>query len=323
VPIGATIDLLANCVAGYDLFRSPIFNRAVKEHILDPWGKFLASPESTKTLTTADEGWFGQHGIADLEAKDRGSFDNTYIIPDPKAPHKGFRSWDDFFTRKYNPSARPIHNPDDNSLIHSACESTVYRISRKVKKHDHFWLKGQPYSLYDMFNHDEELGALFDGGTVYQAFLSPQDYHRWHAPTDGVIVDAFVIPGTYFAVLPDDGPDLGDPNFHKDDPHGVIVRSQAWLTMNATRAVIIIKSSNPDISTMAFIGVGMVEVSSCEIKVKRGDKIKIGDELGLFHFGGSSHALVFPPDIDLSFADHVTINQHLKVNSIIAQVKGT
>jgi len=30
----------------------------------------------------------------------------------------------------------------------------------------------------------------FVGGTVYQAFLSALNYHRWHAPVAGTIVRA-------------------------------------------------------------------------------------------------------------------------------------
>ncbi|KAL5506033.1 hypothetical protein EMCRGX_G007598 [Ephydatia muelleri] len=40
---------------------------------------------------------------------------------------------------------------------------------------------------------------------------------------------------------------------------------------------------------------GMAEVSSCEIKVKPGDHLKKGDELGMFHFGGSSRSLPVLP----------------------------
>ena len=54
-----------------------------------------------------------------------------------------------------------------------------------------FWLKYQPYSIYDMFmvyqNDKIELAKRFVGGTVYQAYLSVYNYHRWHAPISGVI----------------------------------------------------------------------------------------------------------------------------------------
>lgn len=45
----------------------------------------------------------------------------------------------------------------------------------------------------------------------------------------------------------------------------------------------------------------MAEVSSCEFTVKEGDEITKGQEVGMFHYGGSSHCLVFQPGVDLNF----------------------
>ena len=75
----------------------------------------------------------------------------------------------------------------------------------------------------------------------------------------------------------------------------------AFLTATATRAVIFIEADNPKIGLMCFMAVGMAEVSSCEITVKEGQRIGKGDELGMFHFGGSTHCLIFRPDVKLEF----------------------
>ena len=61
-----------------------------------------------------------------------------------------------------------------------------------------FWIKSQPYSLADMLANDESVDQ-FVGGTVYQAFLSATNYHRWHSPVAGTIVRAFVVEGTYYS----------------------------------------------------------------------------------------------------------------------------
>lgn len=45
----------------------------------------------------------------------------------------------------------------------------------------------------------------------------------------------------------------------------------------------------------------MVEVSSCNSTVIEGQKVKKGDQLGYFAFGGSSYAMVFDRDFDLTF----------------------
>ncbi|KZP02969.1 hypothetical protein FIBSPDRAFT_969428 [Athelia psychrophila] len=189
VPIYLIFDLLSNTAAAYDLFRLPCFNAAMKK-LLDSWGSFLSDPErdSNAVLNTGPEGWFGQTGVKTMEEKIHPlKFNDTYAVPDPNADNRGFKTWDAFFTRQLKEGARPVDFPDKKSLIHSACESTVYRVARNVKAHDQFWLKSRKYSLYDMLDRDEENAAYFAGGTVYQAYLHAPDYHRWHTPIDGTI----------------------------------------------------------------------------------------------------------------------------------------
>ena len=319
--IGLFFDLLSNTSAGYDLFRKAGFNEAMKA-LLDAWSTYLADPngDSNSSLTDKEYGWFSEPVLQALESNGRGTFNQTYVCPDPDAVNRGYATFDAFFARDVQPDARPVLAPDDKSLIHSACESYVYRIATNVKEHDRFWLKGQSYSLYDMLDRDEEYANKFIGGTVYQAFLSPLDYHRWNAPVDGVIVKTAIVPGTYYAVLPDDGADKHDPDQDPGSRYGAIVRSQSWLTMSSTRALIFIEADNPDIGLMCFIAVGMWEVSSCEITVSEGDRVAAGDGLGTFHIGGSTHALIFGPGTPITFADNIKPENHILVKSIIAQV---
>lgn len=70
-----------------------------------------------------------------------------------------------------------------------------------------FWLKGQEYSLYDMFAAREKgitdlVDSHFVGGTVYHAFLNQWCYHRWHSPVSGTIVKTYDLPGAYFLINP-------------------------------------------------------------------------------------------------------------------------
>ena len=65
----------------------------------------------------------------------------------------------------------------------------------------------------------------------------------------------------------------------------------------AARAVILIEADNPVIGLTAFAPVGMSEVSSCVIDpaIQPGYHVAKGEKLGYFHFGGSTHCLVFRP----------------------------
>ena len=100
--------------------------------------------------------------------------------------------------------------------------------------------------------------------------------------------------------------------------------SQAFLTAVATRALIFIEADNPAIGLMCVMPVGMAEVSSCEIKVQAGDVVKKGDELGMFHFGGSTHCLIFRPGVELAFipyeTDGLDAPNNIRVNTQIAKV---
>ncbi|KAJ7828498.1 phosphatidylserine decarboxylase [Mycena olivaceomarginata] len=116
-----------------------------------------------------------------------------------------------------------------------------------------------------------------------------------------------------------------DPDLVPGSPYGTIIRSQPWLTQAATRALIYI--NNPKVGLVCFIGVGMVEVSTCALAVRTGQQVNRGDELGMFHFGGSSHLLLFGPQAKLTFCDdivdpntgEVKVNTHIKVLSLLAQ----
>ncbi len=71
---------------------------------------------------------------------------------------------------------------------------------------------------------------------------------------------------------------------------------------------------------MAFIGVGMDEVSTCEITVKEGQHVKKGDELGMFHFGGSSHCLLFREEVKIDGFPEVGRPTNVPVRSRLAVV---
>jgi phosphatidylserine decarboxylase len=56
--------------------------------------------------------------------------------------------------RQFKPEVRPVEAPDDDNIIANACESKTFNVAHNVKLRDHFWIKGQPYSVLDMLAHD-------------------------------------------------------------------------------------------------------------------------------------------------------------------------
>ncbi|KAF9499322.1 hypothetical protein BDN71DRAFT_1441915 [Pleurotus eryngii] len=303
-PINAVLDWPMGTDAGYAMFISPTVNAQFKK-MFDVWSTYLTSYASTAVLSDAENGWFSPSALGQLP-----NFVETYICdPDDPSGHYGFTSWDHFFTRLFRPGQREIDAElvDNNAVVHSACESAVYRIAYNAKARDQFWLKGQPYSIIHMLNNDP-YAPQFVGGTVFQAFLSATKYHRWHSPVNGVVVKTVLVPGTYYAESPTesfDDPDGGDQHDPKDegaDPAGPNL-SQAFITSMAARCLIFIRAKDPRIGLMCFIAVGMSEVSTCEMKVQEGDAVSKGQETGMFHFGGSTHCLLFRPETNIQIDD--------------------
>lgn len=322
LPINAVFDWSMGTPSGYAAFLDPHINKILKK-MLDAWGEYLKSPESAAVLDNSSTGWFGDDGQKDLTAvanHARGTshkFEELFVC-EPNKPHHGFKSWDDFFTRLFRDGARPVAEHDNDNVIANACESSPYKLAHNVNAHDKFWIKSQPYSILHMLANDD-LAPQFVGGTVYQAFLSALSYHRWHSPVSGKIVKAYVVPGTYYSEPLFEGP--GDPNRRGNsiDMSGE-TEAQGYITAVATRGLIFIQADNPAIGLMAFIGVGMAEVSTCELTAKEGDHVRKGDQIGMFHFGGSTHCLCFRQGVKVDGFPKVGKEENVPVRSKLAVV---
>lgn len=286
-PINAILDWPMGTRGGFAAFLNDKVNAKLKA-ILNAWGDFLKTPASAKVLSTDDNGWFGPAARAAMP-----NFAKEFVC-DPAKEHCGFTSWDDFFTRVFRDGVRPVASPDNGAVIVNACESAPYQIAANVRAIDKFWMKGQPYSLSHMFNN-APVHKEFVDGTIYQAFLSALSYHRWHSPVSGTIVETGMIDGSYYSETPAVFFDSSAPN-----------ESQGYITEVAARGYVIIDADNPKIGRMGFLAVGMAEVSTCAIdpKVKKGYHVTKGEEIGMFHFGGSTHCLFFRPGVKPRFNLH-------------------
>lgn len=306
-PINAIIDWPMGTPSGFSAFLNDKVNAQVAK-MLKVWAGFLDSPESTYVLSDDPvNGWFGAEAMAEDQMK---NFNTTFVC-EPSEPYHGFTSWDHFFTRKFRDGVRPVGQPDDDRFIVNACESAPYNLQYKITDRARFWIKAQPYSISYMLGNDDYT-PQFVGGTVYQAFLNALSYHRWHSPVNGTVIKSYVLPGTYYSEARMAGFDEVAPN-----------ESQGYITAVATRAVVFIQADNPDIGLMCFMAVGMAEVSTCEIGVKDGQHLKKGDPLGMFHYGGSTHCLIFREGVNVIFdlPEKPGLNaKDIPVNSVIAFV---
>ncbi|KAI6028951.1 Phophatidylserine decarboxylase-domain-containing protein [Pisolithus marmoratus] len=292
VPFYAILARFCNTPAGYNAFTHPGVNERFCR-LFTAWNKYLTSTASANVIHDEEGGWLSTAALNAIVQSAGGNpqqhtFDHFYVC-DTSDPHYGFKSYDEFFVRELKAVHRAVISPGNPGIINSACTSTVYKLNYNLKKTDNFWVKETPYSLSHILAGDE-LVDNFVGGTLMQALLGSLDYHRWRSPVNGTIVKTRLISGmthpnpppTYFAACLDD---------IRDDPD-VITRSQDFVTAISTRALIFIQADEP-VGLMCFVAVGLVEVSTCNIIVSEGQVVKKGDELGQFHFGGSTHCLIF------------------------------
>lgn len=274
-PMSALFTYMMMTPAGEAAFRDVAFNDAIRV-ILKEWCTYLDSRDSLYVLNTKENGWLSPAAYQTNELY-------QFVIPDPRDRHWGWQSFNDYFHREIKSECRPVIAPDDPKVIVSANDGTIYKIARKVKRLERFWVKGQPYSLINML-HDDKFVDRFVGGDVFQSFLSGADYHRWRAPIAGTVVKAEVVDGLMFSDAESAGPDPTAATF-----------SQGYESSVNTRGLVFIESDDPTIGLVCVMPIGITEISSVTIKVAAGQRVAKGDELGYFSYGGSSMCLLFQP----------------------------
>ena len=112
--------------------------------------------------------------------------------------HFGPSSWNDFFTRRFRPDARWSF-PRLTSRLSSApakrrpitsSKTPNFKIASGSNRNRTHWRT----SLLRV-NAVSHIGS----GSVYQAFLSAYNYHRWHPPAERV--NEFATPGCLHSVI--------------------------------------------------------------------------------------------------------------------------
>ncbi|KAI6138399.1 Phophatidylserine decarboxylase-domain-containing protein [Pisolithus tinctorius] len=295
VPYYGIISCFCNTPAGYNAFTHPGVNERFCR-VFTAWHKYLTLTASTNVIHDRAGGWLSTAALNAMVQSaggtpDQDTFDNFFIC-NTSDPHYGFKSYDGLFVRELKAVHHAMVYPDNPAIVNSTCLSTVHILYYNLKKTDRFWIKNTPYSLNHILAEDE-LVDTFVNGTLIQAMLGSLDYHCWRSPVNGTVVKTCLISGathpnpppTYYAACLDDD--------HKD--LDVVSRSQDFVSN--------ISFPHEPVGLMCFVGVGLGEVSTCNIVVNKGQELKKGDELGQFHFGGSTHCLIFRPGVTATLID--------------------
>ncbi len=259
------------------------------------WGAFLDTPESAAHVESfKNDEWFTWHEYMPPPAS---------YVGDPKLDWKAYRTFNQFFARHVKPGMRPIAGLDDDSVIVSPADSTFvgwWQISQRsrifVKQARHF--NGVPWSIRQLLA-GSEYADRFRGGIFAHHFLNSFDYHRWHTPVAGTVLERRVIQGQVFldvktqkVIVEKDGVEKKVRVLNALDGTG--------YQFVQTRGLIVIDSP---IGLVACLPMGMAQVSSVVITAEPGVTLHKGEELGYFQFGGSDFVMVFEraSNVDLTW----------------------
>jgi phosphatidylserine decarboxylase len=284
LPYSAIVVGIDPTLSGVALFRLPIFNQKMAD-VLNVWHKFLASEASNSVFSVEGEQWLSP------KAKQQYQFE-VWKKDNETLPY--WNSWNSFFTREFKDPAtsRPIVEPENNQIVVSANDGSLFRWDENIAAKDVFWFKDMEYSLADILSSDiaaqqkvidqHNLVDLFTDGSIFQTYLNPYNFHRWWCPVNGeVLFDPINIPGCYFnkLVIPDFA--------------GATTSSLPYLAQVNARGVIVLKTK--DYGYVCCIPLGMSEVSTIafDAQMKAGSAVSKGQEMGMFQYGGSSYAIIF------------------------------
>ena len=255
-------------------YTKEIFNWTVK--FIKARGEFMDSPESLKYI----QEWI------DAPATQ---------IQDFIVPPGGFKSFNQFFTRELNPevNGRPIASPDDDSILVAPADSEINFIESNLTLTTDLRVKTRTINVLELLNNSC-YAKNFVGGTAVSCVLMPANYHRYHTPVSGQIVESMDVPGIYNGIT--DGEDWFN--------HYNVGESTTDFSIfeDFHRAYYIIETEN--YGYVAVIPVDLNTISSLTPSLVNNRSIMVppgcppvpvqkGDELGHFAYGGSLNILLF------------------------------
>jgi phosphatidylserine decarboxylase len=205
-------------------------------------------------------------------------------------PPSGYFTFNQFFARHTKPGARPVAAPTDDSIIVSPADSTfvgAWPISERSEiyvKDNEIDVKGILWSIEELL-YGSAYADRFKGGIFTHSFLNTFDYHRWHTPVRGEVLEAQVIQGQAWLDV-----DVKQAIVDGEEVNVLSALDGTDYQFVQTRGLVVIDSP---IGLVACLPIGMAQVSSVVITAEVGKTLSKGEELGYFQFGGSDFVMVF------------------------------
>eukprot|EP00455_Lapot_gusevi_P027530 TRINITY_DN2919_c0_g1_i3.p1 TRINITY_DN2919_c0_g1~~TRINITY_DN2919_c0_g1_i3.p1 ORF type:complete len:366 (-),score=134.90 TRINITY_DN2919_c0_g1_i3:210-1241(-) len=217
-------------------------------------------------------------------------------LSEVEKPIDQYTSFNEFFARKLQPGARPIHASNDHTLavIPADCRLMVFD---SIFDAASIWVKGDKFSIENLLGplaHD--LAPSFVGGSFVIARLAPQDYHRWHIPVTGLIGEKTPIDGALYTVNP------------------IAVNQNVNVYTENKRVIYPIDSDH--FGKVLLIAVGATMVGSIQTAIEDNVRVLKGDMHGFFAFGGSTVLLLFEPG-RIQFDPELLANSRQPIETLV------
>jgi phosphatidylserine decarboxylase len=261
-------------------------------------GQFLNSKKSTKYVSE----WLSDVRIE----KDQ------YYLPDPDAKDGGFKSYNQFFSRRFKniEEARPQTMPERDYIISAPTDAIVNTIPAEIiDENTLIPTKGtQKLNIREMLANSK-YWKNFVGGTAMSCILMPNTYHHYHAPVGGKVIETRLIKGSLLGMkdFPDFVPTNGNVGYHGAS-FGAFESYQ--------RGYFIIDTGKYGLVGVVPVGLSTVGSVVFEKKFLQSDKpveVKRGEELGHFLYGGSLVILFFEPNRYKSGAIKVRLGNQIGI----------
>lgn len=194
-----------------------------------------------------------------------------------------FTSFNDFFSRKLKPTARPLAE----SPVVLPADGRHFGFP-KASAIDSVFVKGQKFDLRTLLGSDQ-LAARYQNGPLILSRLCPVDYHRFHFPCAGTPGGTRHFNGSLFSVSP------------------IALRRRLAYLWENKRTLTELRSD--DLGTVLCLEIGATCVGSIHQTFTSGRPVEKGAEKGYFAFGGSSTLLLFEPGSVTLADDLVTAGQ--------------
>ena len=165
---------------------------------LSRWSMIQGMRALPKGLLSRCAGLFAKTPLGPLTEAELRAFGRLAGVnfDEVRDPLSSFRCLQDFFIRELKEGARPIDSAPDAFV--SPCDG-AWGQAGPIEGDTLLQVKGRPYTLAELLDDDKEAERFVDG-TFATLYLSPRDYHRFHAPCDGKVTHARYVPGTLWPV---------------------------------------------------------------------------------------------------------------------------